>query len=392
MVHRLQHRSVRDTYDQPGAERAFRAVLDAERPDLVHFMHLIHFSAGLVAIARERNLPTVITCHDFWSICARVQLIRPDGVRCEETMGSGCFLCLKDRHLGRIDALKRLDAAAGPLFSALDAGEGIAQVVPEALRRRFAGFEDVRDRHAAVLGAYQAADLRISPSRFLRTKLVETAGFEPESFLYSDNGLAAAPGPGFRKRPDPQGRLRFGFVGSLVWYKGAEIMLRAMKRLEGSRAVLWVHGDFDPDRDPFHAALARLAGPNVVFRGRFDNAALADVYADLDVLLVPSLWWENAPITIREAFRTGTPVVASGIGGMAESVRDGVDGLHFRVGDDADLAAKMRRFLDEPGLAAELGGRAPPVKTIADDAAATETRYRALCCVVRDTGAAGTVA
>ena len=108
------------------------------------------------------------------------------------------------------------------------------------------------------------------------------------------------------------------------------------------------------------------------------------VYAEIDVLLVPSLWWENSPVTIHEAFLTGTPVVASGIGGMAEYVRDGIDGLHFAVGDDLDLAAKLRRFLDEPCLAAELARGAPAVKTIEQDAAATEARYRALCCIVRD--------
>jgi len=364
LVHRLAHRSIRDTFERPEVDAAFRRVLDAERPDLVHFMHLIHFSSGLVDVARGRGLPTVITCHDFWSICARVQLIRPNGVRCEQNMGLGCALCLQEKHLGWIDALKGLDPAARPLLSR----------VSRAL-------EDVADRNASVLAAYGRADLRISPSRFLRSKLVLSAGFDPETFLFSDNGMATDSLRDFRKRPDPAGRIRFGFVGSLVWYKGAEIMLKAMRRLLGTQAVLSIHGDFDPGRDPHHAALLGLAGSNVSFRGRFDNAKLSEVYADIDVLLVPSVWWENSPITIHEAFLTGTPVVASGIGGMAEYVRDGVDGLHFAVGDDADLAAKMRRFLEEPGLAARLAQGAPAVKTIEQDAAATETRYRALCCV-----------
>lgn len=373
LVHRLQHRSIRDTFERPEIEAAFREVLDAERPDLVHFMHLIHFSAGLVDIARERGLKTVITCHDFWSICARVQLIRPDGVRCEENMGLGCFLCIREKNLGQIEILKRFDSVARPLLTKLF--EGIAAVA------------DVADRNETVLAAYRSADLRISPSRFLRSKLVDTAGFDPETLLFSDNGMATDSLRDFKKRPDPDGRIRFGFVGSLVWYKGAEIMLRAMRRLQGTATVLAIHGDFDPESDPHHAALAKLAGSNVAFRGRFDNAKLAEVYRDIDVLLVPSIWWENSPITIHEAFLTGTPVVASGIGGMAEYVRDGVDGLHFAVGDDADLAAKMRRFLEEPGLASKLARGAPAVKTIEQDAAVTEARYRALCCVANEPAA-----
>ncbi len=381
LTNRLEHEGLAETFRRPAVEQRFREILQRDRPDLVHFMHLIHLSAGLVGIARESGIASVITCHDYWSICARVQLIRPDGVRCEENMGSGCLLCVKERNYGAIQALHRLDAAA-PLVDALATGMRRGRLVPESWRRRWEGFDDLRARQPAVAGAYAAADLRVSPSRFLRQKLGDTAGFDPETILYSDNVRALA------KRKDPDGRLRFGFVGSLVWYKGGETMLRAMKRLEGTRAVLNVHGDFRPESDPHHAALAGMANENVRFHGRFDNAQLSEVYAEIDVLLVPSLWWENSPITIHEAFLTRTPVVASGIGGLAEFVRDGVDGLHFVPGDDADLARKLRRFLDEPDLVARLGSDPPPVKTIAEDAAATEYRYRALCCIVREDAAA----
>jgi hypothetical protein len=103
------------------------------------------------------------------------------------------------------------------------------------------------------------------------------------------------------------------------------------------------------------------------------------VYSELDVLVVPSLWWENSPITIHEAHLLATPVVTSGIGGMAEFVRDGIDGLHFRAGDAQDLAAKLQRFLDEPGLAAALVRDPPALKTLEQDGATMEYRYRALC-------------
>ena len=375
LVHRLEHRRMADTYRQPAVERVFRAVLEREKPDLVHFMHLIHLSAGLVDVAREMGIPTAITCHDYWASCLRVQLIRPDGARCDENMGSGCFLCLRENRLDLVPALKRFDSLAGPLLG--------------LLARRVPDYADLRGRQAFVEGAYRRTDLQISPSRFLRKKLVDTAGFDPETFLYSDNGIRTDHVRALEKRPDPEGRVRFGFVGSLVWYKGGEVMLRAMKRLPPARASLEIHGDFHPKEDPHHAALERLAGPNVRFHGRFDNAELSRVYSGIDVLLVPSLWWENSPITIHEAFLTRTPIVASGIGGMKELVRDGVDGLYCAAGDDADLAAKMRRFLDEPGLLARLSADPPPVKTIEEDAAATEYRYRTLCCTVRVPSEAG---
>jgi len=388
-TNRLRQYAVSASYDDAGGHGVLGALLDRERFDVVHFMHLIHFSAGMVAVARDHKVPCVLTCHDYWALCSRVQLIRPDGVRCEENMGHGCFLCVRTKGLGAIRALKRLDATIGPAIERFATFGRDAKSLPGSARRALARVSDMARRRTVVEGAYRSADLKISPSRFLRTKLIEKAGLEKETFLYSDNGLDTAAFEGFVRRPDPEGKLRFGFVGSLVWYKGAEVMLRAMKRLSGTRAVLELHGEFHPDRDPAHAALAKAAGPNVRFRGGFDHARVADVYAGIDVLLVPSLWWENSPITIHEAFLTRTPVVASGIGGMAELVRDGIDGLHVRPGDDADLAEKMRRFLDEPDLLRRLGQDPPPVKTIEEDAAATEYRYRALCCVVPETSTEG---
>jgi glycosyltransferase involved in cell wall biosynthesis len=379
LLRREPHRRIADSYRDERIEAAFGALLLAEQPDLVHFQHLIHLSAGLVHVARELDLPTVLTCHDYWSLCARVQMIRPDGVRCEDGMDAGCFLCVKERGLRSIPRLKRMAQVGARMWEALEKGTRRGRILPPELRGRWEGFGDIVERRPYVVGCYAAADLRISPSRFLRRMLVEQAGLDAQSTLFSDNGLSAAHLEAAAKRPDPQGRVRFGFVGSLVWYKGGETLVRALSELDPARAVLHVWGDFRPESDAHHAELARLAGPNVLFRGRFDNARLAEVYSELDVLVVPSLWWENSPITIHEAQRLRTPVVASGIGGMAEFVRDGVDGLHFRPGDAADLAAKLRRFLDEPGLAAALLRELPELKTIEEDGRTMEYRYRALC-------------
>ena len=110
-----------------------------------------------------------------------------------------------------------------------------------------------------------------------------------------------------------------------------------------------------------------------------------EVYAEIDVLVVPSVWYENSLITIHEAFLTGTPVLASSIGGMAEFVRDGVDGLHFAVGDAQDLAAKMERVVSEDGLLERLQSADwMRVKTIDEDGAMTEARYRSLATIVRE--------
>ena len=84
--------------------------------------------------------------------------------------------------------------------------------------------------------------------------------------------------------------------------------------------------------------------------------------------MVPSLWYECSPIVIREAFLASVPVLASGHGGMAEAIDGGVNGLLFRPGDAADLAAQLRRLLEEPGLGRRLAAHPKQVSSIAENA------------------------
>jgi hypothetical protein len=99
------------------------------------------------------------------------------------------------------------------------------------------------------------------------------------------------------------------------------------------------------------------------------------VLADLDMLVVPSIWIENAPFIIREAFAAGVPVVASNLGGMAEMVRHDVDGLLFQAGDPDALSAALRRVVDEPGLVDRLRAGITRPQSIEDDAAWLQTLY-----------------
>lgn len=385
MTHRLEHPSLRASYEQPAAEAAFARVLAQEQPDVVHFQHLIHTSTSLVRLAKDAGCATVVHCHDYWGLCPRVQLIRPDGEVCEQGMGSGCFACVKERSLDAVPRLAALDGLAGGALRELARRARETELLPAGLRRSASEYLDLRDREDVVLGAYAACDLQVSPSRFLRERYLATGRFDAHRFLFSENGLAVDHLHAAAKSPRPDGVLRVGFVGSLVWYKGVGVLVEAMRLLAGLPVELVVHGAFSPAEDEHHAELQRAAaGTATRFAGRFDNGRLPEVHRDLDVLVIPSLWFENAPVTIAEAFACGTPLVVSGFGGMAEFVRDGVDGLHFQPGRAEDLARQLRRLLEEPGLLEGLGRDFPTPKTVEEDAADWEYRYRGLACVQRE--------
>jgi glycosyltransferase involved in cell wall biosynthesis len=390
VIRRIDGLSIRESYRAEGAPAMFRSVLERVKPDVVHFQHLLHLSAELVHVARERGLPCAITCNDYWPLCARVQLIRPDGVRCEENQGMGCLVCLKNRDYRKISRARHWFPLAHSLVRVLRYGVRESRVLTAIFKRvlrrdrlRLALQADqwfaLRERQDFVLGCFAAADLLLAPSRFLRDKLLATGHFDPDRVAHSDYGMRVPSVRGLEKAQDSAGKVRFAFVGSLLAYKGVDVLVDAMRKLAGSPCRLIVFGDFRPDTDAFHARLRELArGADVEFRGRFENQRLAEIYREIDVLVVPSVWFENSPLTIHEAFLERTPVVASGIGGMAELVRDGIDGLHFRAGDAQDLSAKLARFVHEPELVARLSHAFADVKSIERDGEEMEARYRAL--------------
>jgi glycosyltransferase involved in cell wall biosynthesis len=98
----------------------------------------------------------------------------------------------------------------------------------------------------------------------------------------------------------------------------------------------------------------------------------------IDWVVVPSTWWENSPLVIQEAFGHGKPIICSDIGGMAEKVTDGVNGLHFRARDPDDLAQKLEEAATTPGLWDQLRKGIPPVYQMDRHVAAVTDLYHAL--------------
>jgi len=121
------------------------------------------------------------------------------------------------------------------------------------------------------------------------------------------------------------------------------------------------------DKDAAYSAQLRaLAGANerIKFLGPFQRSELARVLADIDVLVVPSLWDEPYGLVVQEAFAAGTPVIGSRVGALPESITHESNGLLFEVGNVEDLSLQMTRVVSEPGLLAKLRAGIRPVKTI----------------------------
>jgi glycosyltransferase involved in cell wall biosynthesis len=124
-----------------------------------------------------------------------------------------------------------------------------------------------------------------------------------------------------------------------------------------------------------HGLTTQAAGLPVRFLGAFDREQAADVYAQFDVLIVPSLWLENSPLVIHEAFMAGVPVVGARIGGIANLVVDGVNGFLYEPTSPTDLANVLQTLVASPTLVRDLAERVPEVTSMADHACDWERRY-----------------
>lgn len=234
----------------------------------------------------------------------------------------------------------------------------------------------VERRLARVRQACRHVDLFIAPSPFLARKM-SAFGLPADRILISDYGMRFDLLQPLRRRPSTA--LRFGYVGTVAPHKGVHVLVDAFNRVvvtaNRRTACLKIYGNLNWFPDYVARLRSAVGDGDVQFLGPFDNQDAAAIFSEIDVLVVPSLWWENAPLTIHEAILTGTPVITADFGGMADFVRHGDNGLLFTVGDAADLARHMSFLLEDPTRVDSLRKPAVPMKRMEQDAADMERRY-----------------
>lgn len=353
-----------EAYRDPGAAAAAARVMDSVRPEIVHVGHLSGLSTGLVFQARERGAAVVFALHDFATLCALGQLLTLDMQVCPGPTPRRCLACVG----GQVLAPARGGLGLGRV-------PGVTRLAGLLARGGGRGERRIEERLVEMRATLQAADALLSPSRFLAERF---AGLGVAGVEVVANGHDAVAWPA--RAPAADGRVRVGFVGAAIPSKGVHVLAEAFRRLGDPRVSLEVHGPFVPYHGDtgYEARVRALLGPQAgdVLRGPFDHARVASVLAGLDVLVVPSLWEENAPLVVDEARAAGLPLVVSDHGGLAEQVREGIDGLRFRPGDAADLARVLQRLVNEPGLLARLGRSPTPLVAMQAHVEALEDVYR----------------
>jgi glycosyltransferase involved in cell wall biosynthesis len=241
------------------------------------------------------------------------------------------------------------------------------------------GKEALERRPGYIRERLDMLDCIIAPNAFMR-RLYGAAGLPEEKVLLSGYGLDTDGLERTQRNSRPDEPVRFAYMGMLGQLKGVDMLIRAFLYLDDSaRATLTIYGDESHFPD-YVADLKSLAGNHdgVSFNGTFPPDRLGAVLSKIDVLVVPSLWYENAPLVIQSAQAAGIPVVGTNVAGITELVRDGVNGLLFPRGDEAALVACLKRFIDEPDVWTRLHENIEPVKSIENNGAELEELYVSL--------------
>ncbi len=315
------------------ARAKFADLLDRTQPDIVHLQNFRrHLTFSIVEEARSRDIPVIFTAHDYDPICPNSLLL---------AHGKICTAC-GGRHFHRAAFVRcKEDSLAGSMAIALEG------------------------TYTRLKGYYDLIDIIITPSRFAGEQLIK-CGFDPGRVEVVHNFIDVA---GYEPR---YGGRDFISFGRLVIEKGLDSLIEAAARVRGARVLIAGDG---PRRTVLESLAGELAAGNVEFLGYVDRDRLHERVLKALCVVMPSIWYENFPYSILEAFALGKPVIASDIGGMPETVADGETGLLFEPGNMQELAEKMKYLLVNPERAAEMGRKARArVETEFD----SETHYRKL--------------
>ncbi len=365
------------TYRNKAIDDAFGRVLDHVNPDVVHIQHLLFLSTALIDEIKKRNIPVIFTLNDYWLICQQGQFLKRGSGVCKNHVYSECANCLlyllsiKKGVMGAYQFLREIM----PNFLLQFIKKSYFYYAKATYLSQNEAINQIESRIRHIKQICEKVDLFIAPSEFLKNKFL-AYGLPPGKIISSRYGLNKKPFTGFKKIKAE--KLRLGYIGTLLPAKGAHILIKAFNKIRNHNAELRIYGSPVSYKgfEYYPRYIRRLArNKNIRFMGGFDHKDISKVFSEIDVLIFPSIWEENCPLTILEGLSTGTPVIASEIGGIPELIIDNVNGMLFKAGDTDELKEKIQYVIDSPEIIIKLKDGMPEVKAIEDNAREMEELY-----------------
>jgi glycosyltransferase involved in cell wall biosynthesis len=340
----------------PVAAESFAKILERERPAVVHLHALTSaVSVLLVNAAQAAGARVVFTYHTPSVSCVRETLMRWGHVPCDGVMTvRRCTACNLERHgvpalfsallahvppaLGR--GLERSGAAGGPWT---------------ALRMRSL----VEERQESTRGFLETVDHVVAVCDWVHRVLLAN-GVPARRLSLSRQGLPFATVNGTGQQAEgtnTRQSLRIVFLGRLDRVKGLDVLADALRDLPGLPITVDIFGvSQSRSADAYTAAITRAAenDPRLALKPPLDPREVVSLLRRYDLVAVPSRCFETGPLVVLEAFAAGVPVIGSAVGGIAELVSDGIDGVLVPSDDVSAWSSVLRRLLDDPARLTQL--------------------------------------
>ena len=291
----------------------FADFIKALNPTIVHMHHYAHMGLEFIRVIKQVNpeIRIFFTIHEYMAIC---------------------------KHNGQM-----VKTGEGHKLCSSESFDECRNCFPENTAEDFWLRKHYFQKHFDMIDGF------ISPSEFLRQRYIDW-GIDENKIIMIENGQRdIAPLPP-RKLPEGGKRNRFAYFGQVNPYKGIDVLLEALRSMtkeERSELTVEIHGaNLEAQTGEFQEKVKKLARKfikegSLRWVGPYRPEEQLAKMQEIDWVVVPSIWWENSPMVIQEAFTAGRPLIVSNIGGMAEKVKDGIDGLHFSARNPTDLASKM---------------------------------------------------
>jgi glycosyltransferase involved in cell wall biosynthesis len=297
-----------------GYESDFSEMLRNINPDVIHFHHYIWLGIEMIRAAKRTcpNAKIILTLHEYIAICSNSgQMIKTDGRLCYQYSPRECALCFPDK-------------------------------TPEDffLRERY------------IKSYFNLVDQFISPSEFLRQRYIDW-GISAEKIHVIENGLPK--GDKFLPMVLEENEIRgkFAYFGQINPFKGVDVVIDAFGKLskeQRKQVTLDIYGSgLQWQEASYQDKINKMLAENknmIRYHGSYESEELGRLMESVDWVVMGSIWWENSPLVIQEAYKFGKPVICPNIGGMAEKVKNGVSGIHYRARDSISLITVIEKIIE----------------------------------------------
>lgn len=287
-------------------------ILSNEKFDIVHVCHPMRLGS-IVKVAKDRNIPIVLTLTDFWLMCPRGIAVTINGDLCNgPDKGAECInKCYNKSWESKI--IQRF----------YDANEFINNI-----------------------------NVLISPTYFLAGLLKNTFNREINVVRHGTEYSVIKPN---KKIKTGEEAIIFGYIGTVLPHKGVHIITKAFSLIKDNNIKIKIYGTHFNEKE-YYESLKKMAllDNRIELSGEFKDEELNSIMSGVDCIIAPSIWWENSPLTVLTSLAYKVPVITINVGGAAELVKDGINGFNFQIGDSESLANVIEKIARNPDILNEI--------------------------------------